>query len=267
MAETEISIIVGGEAEYIVAQDFLAALQNHIEVLGDLDAAISMRRRGTLQWVLGALSYGSPATATLRALPLFEERDYGPEVARAYMDGLQQLLEGKELPPAFSDDALDAIKKLARLSTNGVKAIEVKHGQQVVSLTERIAVNIDDLVGGGYEAIGSIEGTLEMVTLHDQSYFRIYDAIHGMGVPCYFHRELLETVRLGLGKRVFVTGRLRSDRGGKPRSLRVEDIRLPPDTEKLPSPSDLRGLAKGMTEGKLAEDYLRDLRDDDGGDR
>ena len=33
---------------------------------------------------------------------------------------------------------------------------------------------------------------------------------------------------------------------------------------KLPKPSQLRGLAKGMTEGQKAEDYLRELRGEAG---
>ena len=44
---------------------------------------------------------------------------------------------------------------------------------------------------------------------------------------------------------------------------KVSDMRLFPDEADLPKPSQLRGLVKGMTDGKLAEDYLRELRDDD----
>ncbi len=267
MAATEISIIVDGRAEYIAAQDFIDALGNNVEILRDLDAALSMKHRGTLRWVLGALSYGSPATVTLHAIPTSEEGDYGPEVTKAYLDGLEQLREGKTLPPNFSDDALDAVKRLARLSTNGIKAIQVRHGQRSVDITEQVAVNIDELIGKSYESTGAIEGMVKMVTVHEQRYFRIYDAVYGWGVRCYFRPELFETVRLGLDKRMIATGRIRSDRAGKPQSMHVEAIDLLPDVEKLPKPSDIRGIAKGMTEGKPAEDYLRELRDDDSSDQ
>ena len=267
MAAAEIAIVVDGESGHIEVQDFIAALENNVEILHDLDAALSMKRRGTLRWVLGALSYGSPAIVTLHAIPTSDKGDYGPEVTKAYLDGLEQLREGKTLPPSFSDDALEAVKKLARLSTRGIKAIQVRHGQRSVDVTERIAVNIDELIGKSYESTGSIEGTVEMVTIHGQRYFRIYDAVHGWGVPCYFRPELFETVRFGLDKRIIATGRIRSDRTGNPQSMNVQVIDLPPDIGKLPKPSDIRGIAKGMTGGKSAEDYLRELRDDDGRDQ
>lgn len=108
---------------------------------------------------------------------------------------------------------------------------------------------------------------MEMVTIHGQRYFRIYDAVHGWGVPCYFRPELFETVRFGLDKRIIATGKIRSDRTGKPQSMSVSAIDLPPDIEKLPKPSDIRNIAKGMTGGKPSEDYLRELRDDDGRDQ
>ena len=267
MAATEIAIIVDGESEHIEVQDFVAALESNVEILHDLDAALSMKRRGTLRWVLGALSYESPAIVTLHAIPTSEESDYGSEVAKAYLDGLEQLRGGKTLPPSFSGDALEAVKKLARLSTGGIKAIQVRHGQRSVDITERIAVNIDELISESYESTGSIEGTVEMVTIHGQRYFRIYDAVHGWGVPCYFRPELFETVRFGLNERIIATGRIRSDRAGKTQSMNVQAIDLPPNIGKLPIPSDIRGIAKGMTGGKPAEDYLRELRDDDGGDQ
>ncbi len=267
MAATEIAIIVNGGSEHIEVQDFIGALESNVEILRDLDAALSMKRRGTLRWVLGALSYGSPAIVTLHAIPTSEEGDYGPEVTKSYLDGLEQLREGKTLPPGFSDDALDAVKKLARLCTGGIKAIQIRHGRRSVDITERVAVNIDELIGERYESTGSIEGTVEMVTVHDQRYFRIYDAVHRWGVPCYFRPELLETVRFGLDKRIIATGRIRSDRAGKPQSMHVEAIDLLMDVEKLPKPSDIRGLAKSMTGGKPAEDYLRELRDNYGGDQ
>ena len=52
---------------------------------------------------------------------------------------------------------------------------------------------------------------------------------------------------------------LRSIRAGEPSPAN----QMTPDEESLPTPSQLRGLVKGMSEGKAAEDYVRDLRNDD----
>ena len=49
---------------------------------------------------------------------------------------------------------------------------------KVVEINEHIAATVSDLIGKAYISTGSIEGVLEMVTLHEHTYFRVYDAIH-----------------------------------------------------------------------------------------
>ncbi len=259
---SDITIVVDGDTEPIVAESFLSAVSNSLEVLKDLETAISMRRRTALKWVIGALHFGSPAMMTLRPIAPPEFRDISAQVVEAYLDGLELLLRDGHIPEYFSDDALEAVKRLARIPTNGVRRLTLSHNGRTVRVTERIAVRIDELIGQSYLSEGTIEGRLEMVTVHQTPYFRIYDAIHGLGIPCYFDQEILEQVRSGLNKRVIVSGRIRSDRIGKPESMRVSNIEvLEPRPERV-TPSKLRGLGRGMTEGKLAEDYLRELRDD-----
>ena len=123
-------------------------------------------------------------------------------------------------------------------------------------------MNVDEMVNRYYVSNGSVEGVMEMVTLHENTYFRIYDAIRGWGVPCYFRRESIDDVRNAFGKRVSITGRLRSDRLGKPEAMQVSDIRIL-GLEPLPTPSEVRGIATGMTGGLKAEEYLRRVRRDD----
>ena len=262
MAASEIIITVQGDTEEVPARGFVEAVSSSLEVLSELDSAISQKRAGTLRWVIGALKYESPAVVTLRAVPVSEEVDVSAEVAQSYMDGLKSLQEGKSLPPIFSEAALNATKRLARIQ-EGIKAVKIRHKKETIQITERLAVNIEELVSRTYESVGSIEGTLEMVTIHGQRYFRAYEPVHGRGVVCYFPSDLLGTVKSFLGARVVVSGRLRSDRFGKPESMTVTDLRALPEEEKLPRPSDLRGLAKGMTAGETAEEYLRKLRGDE----
>lgn len=261
MAASDIIITVQGESEEVPARGFVEAISNSLEVLSELDSAISQKRAGTLRWVIGSLKYESPAVVTLRALPISEEVDVSAEVAQSYIEGLRVLQEGKNLPPIFSEAALNATKRLARIQ-EGIKAVKVRHKKETIQITERLAVNIEELVSRTYESVGSIEGALEMVTIHSQRYFRVYEPVHGRGVVCYFPAELLETVKASLGGRVVVSGRLRSDQLGKPESITVADLRALPEEEKLPRPSELRGLVKGMTAGEKAEDYLRKLRGD-----
>lgn len=261
MAASEIIITVQGETDEVPARGFVEAISGSLEVLSELDSAISHKRAGTVRWMIGALKYESPATVTLRAVPLSEEVDVSAEVARSYLGGLKVLQEGKSVPEIFSESALNAVKRLGRIG-DGVKAIKIQHKREVIRITERLAVNVDELMSRTFESIGSVEGTLEMVTIHSQRYFRVYEPVHGRGVVCYFAPELLETVKESLGKRVMISGTLRSDRYGRPESITVTDFRTIVEEDALPKPSQLRGLVKGMTAGEKAEDYLRKLRGD-----
>ena len=260
---TEITIKVESNTPDTPVQPFVDAILSTLHVLRDLDSTISMRRRATLRWTLGKLSYGSPATITMVGFPPAEGRDVGPDVARRYIDGLRLLSVGKELPDFFSESALQAAKRLAQLTRDNARSITITSSERSIQVTQRIGVNIDDLMNRSYASEGTVEGVVEMATLHERTYFRIYDAIHGWGIPCYFATEMLDDVRDALGRRVIASGSLRSDHLGKPSSMRVNAIRRLRDDDELPSPKEIRGIAKGMTEGRKAEDYLREIRGDD----
>lgn len=263
MPAAELSIVVDSNTEDPVSvQGFLDAVSNTLEILRNLDSAISLRRTGTLRWVISELRSESPATARLKAVTSPEGQDFSYDVIRSYLDGLEQLTAGNDLPANFPDDALESAKRLSRDMVKENTVILLRHQERNVEVSERIAANVDERLSQTYSSTGSVEGTLEMITLHDRSYFRVYDSIHGMGVPCYFEPTLLENVRQGIGRRVSVEGNIQSDRNGKIRSLRVARFRLLPDEDHLPTPSQMRGLVKGMTEGQPAEEYLRNLRDD-----
>ena len=44
-------------------------------------------------------------------------------------------------------------------------------------------MNIDELINKSYLSEGSVEGVMEMVTVHENNYFRVYDAIQAGEYP------------------------------------------------------------------------------------
>ena len=262
MAATKITVSVEDRTPDLLAQPFLDAVHNSLEILKDLDAGIAMTRRPTLRWAIAHLNIGSPAVITLRALPPMTGKDVSQDVVNHYIDGLELLTQGRGLPPLFSDDALKAAKRLADLTRGNERVVIVRAEDRSVQISQRISANVDDLVNRSYVSDGSVEGVIEMVTIHEHIYFRIYDTAQGWSVPCHFRQESLDEVRNALGKRASITGRLRSDRLGKPESMQVSGIRLL-GLEPLPTPSEIRGIASGMTGGLKAEEYLRQVRRDD----
>jgi len=260
--QDELIITMDSRTEDIEAQSFVDAIDHSLEILREIDSSISMRRRGTLRWVIGVLSRQSPAQVSLRPIPLLDAIDYGHEVISHYMQGMAQLKAGQSIPEHFSDTALGAAQKLARISRANIRVLQVRSNGNKVEINEHIAATINDLIGQTYVSTGSVEGVMEMVTIHEHTYFRVYDAIHGQGIPCYFTHDLLPTVQKALGQRVTVSGTVRADRIGRLESMRVANLRLFPDESELPKPSDLRGIGRGITDGRLAENYLEDLRGD-----
>lgn len=259
MVGSDVTLVVGPDEGEIPARSFLDTVEFSLSILRELDSAISLKRRGTLRWIIGGLSLRSPATVTLRSVPPAEGRDFGPEVVRAYVDGLYQLETEGTAPPVFTDDALEAAGRLGSVQFGPGGRIKVQALDREVTVTQRVSASVSELAARTYTSRGSMEGMLEMVTLHGQRYFRVYDAVSGVGVPCYFPPEELENVRVGLGKRVSVTGRVRFNRQGDKLSLQVERFCVFPPEEELPKPSEIRGLVPDMTEGRLSEDYIRDL--------
>ena len=262
MVAAEITISVEGRTPDALVKPFLDAVGNSLQILEDLDTSIAMRRRPTLRWAIVHLRIGSPAVMTLKALPPMTGKDVSQDVVNNYVDGLELLAQGTGLPTFFSDLALNAAKRLADLTRGNERAVIVRTARRSVWVSQQISANVDDLVNRTYVSDGSVEGVVEMITIHDRPYFRIYDATQGWGVPCYFQQEGFEEIRNALGKRASITGRLRSDRLGKPESMQVSDIRVL-GLEPLPTPSEVRGIASGMTGGLKAEEYLRRVRRDD----
>ena len=262
MAATEITISVEGQTPDLPAQPFLDAVGNSLRILRDLDASIAMRQTPTLRWTIAHLNVGSPAVMTLKALPPTTGKDVSQDVVNHYVDGLELLAQGRGLPTFFSNDALNAAKRLADLTRGNERAVIVRTAHRSVQVSQRISANVDDLVNRSYVSEGSVEGVIEMITIHDRPYFRIYDATQGWGVPCHFRQESFDEVRNALGRRASITGRLRSDRLGKPEAMELSGIRIL-GLEPLPTPSEVRGIARGTTGGLKAEEYHRQVRRDD----
>jgi hypothetical protein len=256
---SDIRITAGPPIGDLQVEAFLETIRSSLTILRELDSAISLKRSGTLRWIIADLRLGSPATVVLRGQSRPETRDFGPEVARAYLRGLTQLEKQGTCPPYFTEEALRAAATLSRIRFRPEGSIMVMVGSEEVTLTERVAANVRELAAQRFTTMGSVEGTLEMVTLHGQNYFRVYDAVHGLGVQCMFSPQDLEKVRAGLGKRVCASGRMAVNRRGDKLAVRIEKLCIFPPEDQLPKPRELRGLARGMTEGRSSEDYVREL--------
>lgn len=255
----------------ISIEAFREALVNFIQVLHEVDEAVSGTR--STRWKLADMHRSSPAVLTWVGEPRptpkakSKPRDLAPKVAEAMIAGIEKLERGDGRPLAFTDDALDATKRLAHLRMrHGITSIGIS-GEVVdrkskrpksiktLDLTERTAASVNDLIGPKYTSQGSVEGMLQAVNSRGTLYFVVYDSIWNSRVKCDIPEHLKAKALAAFDKRVLVRGLVSTDSSGHPRLVKAEDIDEFPTRDELPQ--SLRGLDPDYTDGLAVDEYLK----------
>ena len=254
MASTPVQLTL--DRDEITLDDLTEAIAAFTGYLESLDVSQSPNGRRTHDFRLVSLSYDSPAHIVAVAEPRENYRDNGPALAAMAVRGPREIAGGTGRPEGFPDEALENLKRLARLGTNGrpgaVISAPTLHASAAVA--PALAAQVDRVLSQG-DSVGSIEGQLDTISVHGRPYFTLYDAVSGRGVRCYFSDEQRATVIPALGKKVLAHGRLRRDPAGVPRELRdLDELTI---LGRSPgSPDTLPGIFAGLD----VREYLRDLR-------
>ena len=120
------------------------------------------------------------------------------EIVSAVVLGLKTLNEQPTRPSYFNDQALREAKALANLVNDDLPRIAVLNGAAGTDATRQLMVHVDQVMGEGRESIGTIEGKLEALNIHEKPYrFAIFDLLTDQRIECYFGEEVdLEEVRV-----------------------------------------------------------------------
>ena len=259
-----IRVTVEGERGTISLDTFVTIIRNTLDMLADLDSAISLEPRGSLDWFVADASFGSLVIA-LEAKAKRPDRDYSAEVTKTFVDGLVHIQRERTTPPYFSDYGLRKALDLAKsLRKDGAATVHIQDVQRQASATIRpeVTADIGQLVNIRYREIGSIEGRLEMVSIHGAARFTVYHAITRRSIRCKFDpKELLEQVKDALGRRVMVAGVVHYNYKHEPVRVNLQKLTVLPREEELPSPKQLRGMASDFTGDQTTEEYVRSLRE------
>ncbi len=260
MSDEVLTIQITAAADFIPADSVVAVLGRTLDILGELDAEISHKRRGTLQWRISKISLSSPLVVSIFPEKQ-EEPDIGHHVLHAFTRGLKQIEDGAQgVPSYFTEAALDYAKRLVSVLNDGIAEVTFSTSRQErVAPTQRVAANVDVLLHRQVEGDGYFEGTLEMLSIHHTPTFNLYDVLTGEKITCYFSREKLEEAKQAFACRVAVSGKAKYTRSGRPISVQVEQIRRLRDRKDLPQAKDLEGI--NITGGVEPERFVRSLRD------
>lgn len=240
----EVEMVLKGED--IPLEGFGRSIDLLHDILADLDREVSGAKN--LRWNVIRLKEASKGLATV---PVFsaedvEVEDYRPSLINAFTYGMQIIEKESRRPPGFTDSALRNAKELTGLINGAVSEVLFQtwaEGHRVpFRVTQHLAANVDELLGGDLSAWGSVEGRAETVTIHSGTYFNLYGGLGGPAVRCNCDRETLDQFQVG--DRLLVHGELRTTRRGEIKSVNVEGIRKLRSREELPQAANVRGLTE-----------------------
>jgi hypothetical protein len=159
--------------------------------------------------------------------------------------GVSSLEREDARPMYFSDRALEFLQELASIPkerSNGLTEINIKVEAKSHKLTPKIILNIDSILGVYSKALGSIEGRLSTISERGTLRFILYESLTDKAIRCNISDELLPEAMKGFRKRAYVYGLINYDKNGSPKSINVQDLRVFPEREKLPSAFEICGI-------------------------
>lgn len=256
-----IRLKIQGNLGTISLRTLVASIDNELSILSDLDSAISGKRKPTLDWVVTGLEAGSVCVLA-DSVSKHEDIDIGPQVVENCVRGLRQIEIEGTTPPYFLESTMNHTTKLLGLigkgGTTGLEIYTPEVGP--VELSAKSSVNAANLLPSRYSSIGSVEGRVEMISIHGESRFVVYLSINRKAVTCKIPPDRIQEAKQFLGKRVNVNGTIHYNYVGEPVRLDVEDIRVMKEDSELPTSKQLNGYDPEFTGSSSTSEYLEDIR-------
>jgi hypothetical protein len=124
----------------------------------------------------------------------------------------------------------------------------------------RLSETVEALITAQHEALGSIMGTLEAISIHGRRVARVYPDDSRAGIECLFPQALTTQVASALGQRVIAAGVIHRTATGDPTRLELRELTTLPSAEDLPSIDDIVGIDPDFADGLTGEDYVAQQR-------
>ena len=260
----KLCIQVQGELGNITLAGLQGQINDHIRMLQDYDLAISRGKKASVEWLITNVSTGS-LTVETESRSLLEEENFGPQVAKAYIEGWTSIERGGIRPLYLTEEGMKAARSIAkRIGEEGIEGIVVSGPDQSVTISPKSSVNLDQLMRERYWSLGSAEGTLETISIHGSSRFTIYHSRTKKAIRCDIpatKAKLLDRAKEALGRRVQAIGTLERNALGEPLRIKAERLCILRAREELPTVAALGGKYPDFTGGLTTEEYIKSLRD------
>ena len=235
-------------------------------MVSQVDRDLIGRESQPREWLVSATRIGS-FTLELDPphMPLNEEA--ATNTATTLVKGIDYLDREQQVPLGLREPVLRNIQAVAGSLKSGSDEYEILVTSVATGDTARIshpmAKQINQLLLKERISIGSVEGMLELVSVHPGSRkFNVYHDVTGRAVQCDLPSHLEKDVVAALGQRVIVSGMIHRNLSGVPVRVRVERVRLMPLKEEAPPLDELVGSIPDLTGDLSTEEFIRMIRDE-----
>ena len=173
---------------HVPLKSFTSAADKLAGLLSELERSLSGARH--LGWYVADLRMGSVDLAIRPKSANQGSSEIGNMIISAALSGLETVEREARRPEHFTDDALRRAKALAGSVDHETSRLTIFGDggpvpMQRVPVTARLAVHVDQLIGPASVAVGSVEGAMEALSIHNGEEFAVYDAITDRRIRAY----------------------------------------------------------------------------------
>ena len=250
------------ESGYIRVSDFIATVARVVSMITRLDRMASADGKPSFYLRVVDLGRDSPAHVTLEEVLLSPEADRRELATSGFLANLASI-EAEEVE-GIDYDFLRKAGELSKPIGESMKAVSVSANGDKFAVYPEFREHVASKLAPEETVDGFVRGMLEYINIHsDELVFCVYPDIGPKKVTCHFGRELLPEARSGIGRFVEVFGVLKYKAAADfPHEITVQRLEVLPTDEELPRFAELRGAFPDLAQGKPAEEYIRQIRDD-----
>lgn len=251
-----ITVKIESDNKYVPLDAFLTAVKGMRELAAEIDRSLDVDE-ATKHWNIVGLELGS---AVLTMSPQTTNTEDAMRRVRVMYEGIESVQSGQSgRPENFTDAALNSLKAIGAIATryNDTVRVTVQDTIGTVNLNTQTVAHIEDWLGGKYQAVGSVEGKLDQVSIHRNKRFSVYDRLDHE-IRCSFKEDMMPQVKAALGERVTVRGMISYRADGVPVSIKPDNLYVLRSDSELPQPEDVTGI---WDIDVSSEEYVRSLHD------
>ena len=229
----------------IRAHKFRKAVNAFLDLIDEVAREVTSEKRG-VEWIVsvrsGSVMVDFTPESDIAAASLVEG------IPDLVSSGLATLESTDERPEKFSDYALEKALELASVidvrSTDSETLRITANGKSSL-LSHKIVANVESLLRTSVTTFGTVEGTLQTLSIRGGIHCVIYDPLTDHAVRCNFHSkdtDLFEEIIQHFKSRIIAYGKIAYKKDGQPKTILVEDFREIPNQEDLPKFKDIYGI-------------------------